>query len=83
MLDIAVAHDDQFRWKVAAACVKVAAIKLDVDPDDAFAKKAIYQWTEIGEVFARYLAIGTGMPPTATDDAIQEAVLQSWDTLKE
>ena len=83
MLAIANAHDDAFRWKVAAAVVQVATVKLESDADDTFAKRAIYQWTEIGEVFARYLAIGRSMPPDGTDDEILEAVRRSWDTLKE
>ena len=83
MLAIANAHDDQFRWRCAAAVVEVATIKLESDPEDAFSRKAIYQWTEIGEVFARYLAIGRKMPSNPTDDELAQAVRQSWDTLKE
>jgi len=83
MLRIAWAHDNDFRWKVAAAVVQVATVKLEDDPEDAFAKKAIYQWTDIGEVFARYLALGKLMPDNGSDDEILEAVQQSWDTLKE
>jgi hypothetical protein len=82
MLDIANAHDDTFRWRVAAAVVQVATIRLEKDVNDAFAKKAIYQWTEVGEVFARYLAVGRGMPPNGTDEEIKEAVRRSWDTLE-
>jgi hypothetical protein len=37
----------------------------------------------MGEVFARYLAVGRHMPPDGTDDEIKEAVTRSWSTLKE
>lgn len=83
MLAVANAHDDTFRWKVAAAVVQVASGRLADDPDDAFAKRAIYNWTEVGEVFARYLAIGLDLPSTVPDDDILSLVSKSWDTLKE
>ena len=83
LLAIANAHDDAFRWKVAAAVVEVATGKLTLDPDDAFARRAIYEWTAIGEVFARYLAVGTKMPAGTADETIIEAVTNCWDMLKE
>jgi hypothetical protein len=83
MRDVAHAHDDMFRWKVAAAVVTVATARLDADKDDAFAKKAIYNWTEVGEVFARFLAVGKGMLPGVPDEIITDAVSTHWDTLKE
>ena len=81
MLDIASAHDDQFRWKVAAAAVQVATIKLESNINDPFSQWVVYRWTEAGELFARYLGVGRQMPPDGTDEEIKEAVRRSWDTL--
>jgi hypothetical protein len=83
MLAVANAHDDAFRWRVAAAVVEVATANLGLDENDAFSKKAVYEWTTVGEVFARHLAIGRKMAPTATDEEVVQAVRQSWASLQE
>jgi hypothetical protein len=88
MLAIANAHDDEFRWKVAAAVVKHAELILESDnitvednENNDRARYAIWHWTEVGEVFARYLGITKGITPASSDDDIFDAVRRSWDSL--
>ena len=85
MLAIANAHDDALRWRVAAACVEVGrALLLEglestmTDQERALAYRAIWDWTTVGEVMARYLAIGLKMTPQIKDDDLLMITRSSW-----
>lgn len=82
MLEIANAHDDHFRWRVAAACVKVAKRIIDdgtVNPEMAY--RAIWNWTEVGEVMARFLIIGLGGTTMVDDETLENTVHMNWSYL--
>jgi hypothetical protein len=91
MLLIANAHDDQFRWRCAAACVQVAAVKQvtsrikeDGGPTEAevaLAGRAVWDWTTVGEVAARYVAIAREMPITVNDEQLRDAIESGWQTI--
>ena len=71
--------EDGFRWKVAAAVVEEAQARLE-DPEwAAVAARMIWEWSAVGEVFARLLHIALKVPVDAPDDRIREAVATSWE----
>ncbi len=79
MLAIANAHDDNFRWRVAAACVKIASSRLESAPDDAVLQRVVWEWTAFGEAMARFLAIAKGVTPEIGDDQLAVAVDMNWN----
>ena len=82
MLDIAHAHDDNFRWRVAAACVKVAKKIIDTGgAETEMAYRAIWDWTSVGEVMTRFLVLATGTTPSVDDDTLAGLVEFNWSYL--
>jgi hypothetical protein len=80
MLDVAHAHDDHFRWRVAAAAVEHAK-NIDATEYRGDVSAAIWRWTEVGEVVSRSLAVALKMDPLASDDDIREAVQENWSLI--
>jgi hypothetical protein len=78
-------NDHDFLWRVAGACVSVAGTVL-ATPDAAkaakdLAKKAIWEWTEIGLVAARYLVYVSGLTPDTDDAHLIAALSAAWPHL--